>query len=131
ALARVLLSDAALLLLRAAAGGVPGYLAVECRVIGRYAELFSEFRAGNQVLGSFNCPGSRVYLGIGNRDFGFQYIVFGPAPTLGNLHFIAVYPAAVRLSLAEPAPVFITVGFDDESVAFPMTDIPAHPPLER
>src|SRR5262245_21323576 len=115
------------LLVLAPAGSVSGYFGVEISVIGRYAELFSEFGARNQEFNSLNRPWRDVYLGIGNGDLGFEFSKRGTAPSLSYLHFVAVDPAAVGIGLAEPAPVLVTVGLNNESVTFPMSDIPAHP----
>src|SRR5262249_26325256 len=96
--------------------------------IRRHAEVFAKFSAGNQRdFGGGHFPRGGVGLWIDNGDLAFDRAIVEAAPSLDDFHFIAVSPATVRVTCADPGSFVVTIRFDHERVALPMADIPAHP----
>src|SRR5207237_10748466 len=52
--------------------------------------------------------------------------VFQPAPSLYDLHLVAMRPAPIRLGFSNPRPFIETIGLYNKCVSFPAADTPSH-----
>src|SRR6266478_3489472 len=101
---------------------------VEVRVVGRHAELFTEFGTRNEFRDSFcSHPWFLVRLRINNGHLGLQRFKIHTAVALDDAHLVTVNPTSIRTACIKPGSLIIADGFNDESITFPVAHIPAQP----
>src|SRR5262249_6381982 len=87
------------------------HFAVKLGEIRRHPETLSKLGAGHQDgLGRGGHPRFGVGLGIDNRDLRLDRTVVQATPSLDDLQFVTMGPAAIGLGFAQPRPFVITVG---------------------